>query len=777
MFPFTPPIPISAKLLKIGESVVICEQLSRQRQSDPVERRVTRIITPGTATEESFTEETRDYQAGALVFGTRGYGLAWLNLSNGEFRMQILESNQSLQNELGRLNITELLISKDEKNWSGPARYVRAYDARNFEEQEALSLLRKQFGEDWLVRQQTDTRVLPALQAAGALLSYALATQLNTLQHVKPPQITAEEEAVIIDPVSRRHLAIDDEDSQKISLFGLMNSCVTPMGSRLLRRELHRPLRNIDLPGGRQQAIGELIKNKMFDSVRPILAKTGDLERSLARISVRTARPGDLLRVRRALATITELQSVPDFETPLLRRLSDSLQPFDTLSELLGRAILEQPAAHIRDGGVIASGYDKELDEQRALQTNSGEFLTRMESEEKQRTGLSSLKIGYNRAFGYYIEISGGQAKNAPSDYMRRQTLKNAERYITPQLKLHEDKILGSRSRSLAREKFLYEEVLDKLNAEMRRLQTIAKALAVLDFLCCLAERAHLLGWNKPQLHLAHSLMIEDGRHPLVEEYSDQPFIANDLLLDNKQNMLIITGPNMGGKSTYMRQTALIVLLAYIGSYVPAKKAEIGRVDRIFTRIGAGDDLAAGSSTFMTEMTETAHILKTATADSLILMDEIGRGTGTYDGLSLAWACADHLGRSRRAYTMFSTHYFELTAIAKELPGTANVHLAAKEHAGGIVFLYKIRTGSASRSYGLQVARLAGVPQPVIEHAQKILDELQQAERKQIPTEQPIPQTSFFDEDPLRRKLQKIEPDNLSPKDALAEIYKLRDLL
>ena len=371
------------KLLKIGESVVICEQLSRQHQGDPVERRVTRIITPGTATEESFTEETRDYQAGALVFGTRGYGLAWLNLSNGEFRMQILESNQSLQNELGRLNITELLISKDEKNWSGPARYVRAYDARNFEEKEALSLLRKQFGEDWLVRQRTDTRVLPALQAAGALLSYALATQLNTLQHVKPPQITAEEEAVIIDPVSRRHLAIDDEDSQKISLFGLMNSCVTPMGSRLLRRELHRPIRNIDLLGGRQLAIGELMKNKMFDSVRPILAKTGDLERSLARISVRTARPGDLLRVRRALAAITELQSVPDFETPVLRRLSDSLRPFDTLSELLGRAILEQPAAHLRDGGVMASGYDKELDEQRALQTNSGEFLTRMESEEK----------------------------------------------------------------------------------------------------------------------------------------------------------------------------------------------------------------------------------------------------------------------------------------------------------------------------------------------------------------------------------------------------------
>ena len=765
-----------SKLIKLGESAVICEQVGEQHSGGMVQRRVTRVITPGTATEEGLVETMRDNQAGALAIGPKGYGLAWLNLANGDFRMQLITDGDSLKSELARLHITELLLNKDEGDWSGAVRHVRPYDARHFEKGHAYELLREQFGEEWgKILETSDPKLIPAWRAAGALLAYVRATQLNRLKHLKPPRRVSEDEAIIIDPTSRQHLAIDGADGDKAHLFALMNTCMTPMGSRFLRRELHRPLRNIDILARRQDAIAELLAANRYDALRQTLAQTGDLERALGRIAVRTARPRDLVRVRAALQTLAKLHPQFDFKSAALQRIHADLRPRDELCALLTRALIDPPPATIRDGGVIADNYDKALDEQRALQRDSGELLTKMEMEERKRTGLSSLKISYNRAFGYYIEISRGQAKDAPREYMRRQTLKNAERYITPELKTHEDKILGSQSRALMREKFLYEQLLDQLNNAMRDLQTAAQALAGLDFLTTLAERARMLDWNRPQLHLSHALSIEEGRHPLVEQFADHPFIPNDLLLDKKQNMLIITGPNMGGKSTYMRQVALIVLLAYIGSYVPAKRAEIGRVDRIFTRIGAGDDLAGGRSTFMTEMTETAHILNTATADSLILLDEIGRGTGTYDGLSLAWACANHINTSLHSYTMFATHYFELTEIVKELPQAINVHLTAKEHAGGIVFLYKIQTGPASRSYGLQVARLAGVPQHVVQHAQAILERLQKGQPSpSLPQKE---QQEMFGEDPLRKQLRQMELDDLSPKGALEELYRLRDML
>ena len=765
-----------SKLIKLGESAVICEQIGEQPGGGMVQRRVTRVITPGTATEEGLVDTMRDNQVGALTLGPKNYGLAWLNLANGDFRLQLIADRNSLDTELTRLHITELLLSKDDANWGSAVRHARPYDARHFEKGHAYALLREQFGDEWGKKLDTaEPELEPAWRAAGALLAYARATQLNTLDHLKPPRRISEDEAIIIDPTSRKHLAIDGPDDDPAHLFALMNTCVTPMGSRFLRRELHRPLRNIDTLTRRQDAIAELLDAKQYEPLRPILAQAGDLERALGRIAVRTARPRDLVRVRLALQAIAKLHPQLDCTSTVLKRIHAALQPREELCSLLTRALLDAPSATIRDGRVIADNYDKDLDEQRALQRNSGELLTKMEMDERQRTGLSSLKISYNRAFGYYIEISRGQAKDAPREYMRRQTLKNAERYITPELKAHEDRILGSQSRALMREKFLYEQLLDQLNNAMRDLQTAAQALARLDFLTTLAERARMLDWNRPQLHLSHSLSIEEGRHPLVEHFADHPFIPNDLLLDKKQNMLIITGPNMGGKSTYMRQVALIVLLAYIGSYVPAKRAEIGRVDRIFTRIGAGDDLASGRSTFMTEMIETAHILNTATADSLILLDEIGRGTGTYDGLSLAWACASYISNSLHSYTMFATHYFELTEIVKELPQAINVHLTAKEHAGGIVFLYKIRTGPASRSYGLQVARLAGIPQHVVQHAQSILERLQKGQTDPLPP--PKEQQEMFGEDPLRKQLRQMELDDLSPKGALEELYRLQDML
>ena len=780
------------KLISQGESVVICEQTgeimvdsggkvdaAKGATKGTMERKVVRIITPGTATEENLIDESRDNLVGALCLQDSKYGLAWINLGSGNFHTQTLDKLDNLNNELARLQINELLLQAKQPGLVGDIRNTRFYDSAYFNKAAASELLEEEFGKECL-----QDISLSALCAAGALLSFIKETQLNPLRHLNPPKSSVENEAIIIDPQSRRNLGIDTNGASGMDLFGILNKCSTPMGARFLRNQLHRPLRNIDILEARHEAVEEIITLRCHDTLRSEIKKAGDMERALGRISLRNARPRDFLRIRMGLDVVGVLHNNLGLSSALAQRINDEMQPLEELNNLLRRALVETLPATIRNGGVIADGYDEELDELRQLQKNSGEYLLQLEQREKQNSGISTLKVGYNRAFGYYIEISRAQSANAPEYFIRRQTLKNAERFITPELKEYEDKALSSHSRALAREKQLYDNLFAEVDKYLPVLQKNCLSLIRLDFLTTLAERALALNWQKPELNVSHCINIEEGRHPLVEYYSAEPFIANNLLLDSKQRLLIITGPNMGGKSTYMRQSALIVLLAYIGSFVPATKAQIGRVDKIFTRIGSGDDLAAGSSTFMTEMTETAHILNNATEDSLILMDEIGRGTSTYDGMSLAWACAHYICNNLRSYALFATHYFEITELAKELEGAKNVHLAAREHDNDVIFLYQIRTGPTNRSYGLQVAKLAGVPGKVTDYANELLNQLQSSkgEDAYIHTNlsaQPTvnEQKDMFVEDELRTRLTKLEPDELSPRDALAELYRLKELI
>ena len=792
------------KLISQGESVVICEQTgeimvdsggkvdaakgtakgttkgtTKGSTKGTMERKVVRIITPGTATEEDLIDENRDNLVGALCLQDSKYGLAWINLGSGNFHTQTLDKLDNLNNELARLQINELLLQAKQPGLVGDIRNTRFYDSAYFNKAAASELLEEEFGKECLQDISQS-----ALCAAGALLSFIKETQLNPLRHLNPPKSSVENEAIIIDPQSRRNLGIDTDGTSGMDLFGILNKCSTPMGARFLRNQLHRPLRNIDILEARHEAVEEIITLRCHDTLRSEIKKAGDMERALGRISLRNARPRDFLRIRTGLDVVGVLHNNLGLSSALAQRINDEMQPLEELNNLLRRALVETLPATIRNGGVIADGYDEELDELRQLQKNSGEYLLQLEQREKQSSGISTLKVGYNRAFGYYIEISRAQSANAPEHFIRRQTLKNAERFITPELKEYEDKALSSHSRALAREKQLYDNLFAEVDKYLPVLQKNCLSLIRLDFLTTLAERALALNWQKPELNVSHCINIEEGRHPLVEYYSAEPFIANNLLLDSKQRLLIITGPNMGGKSTYMRQSALIVLLAYIGSFVPATKAQIGRVDKIFTRIGSGDDLAAGSSTFMTEMTETAHILNNATEDSLILMDEIGRGTSTYDGMSLAWACAHYICNNLRSYALFATHYFEITELAKELEGAKNVHLAAREHDNDVIFLYQIRTGPTNRSYGLQVAKLAGVPGKVTDYANELLNQLQSSkgENAYIHTNlsaQPTvnEQKDMFVEDELRTRLTKLEPDELSPRDALAELYRLKELI
>ena len=784
------------KLISQGESVVICEQTgeimadsggkvdaakgtTKGTTKGTMERKVVRIITPGTATEEDLIDESRDNLVGALCLQDSKYGLAWINLGSGNFHTQTLDKLDNLNNELARLQINELLLQAKQPGIVGDIRNTRFYDSAYFSKAAASELLEEEFGKECLQDISQS-----ALCAAGALLSFIKETQLNPLRHLNPPKSSVENEAIIIDPQSRRNLGIDTDGTSGMDLFGILNKCSTPMGARFLRNQLHRPLRNIDILEARHEAVEEIITLRCHDTLRSEIKKAGDMERALGRISLRNARPRDFLRIRMGLDVVGVLHNNLGLSSALAQRINDEMQPLEELNNLLRRALVETLPATIRNGGVIADGYDEELDELRQLQKNSGEYLLQLEQREKQNSGISTLKVGYNRAFGYYIEISRAQSANAPEHFIRRQTLKNAERFITPELKEYEDKALSSHSRALAREKQLYDNLFAEVDKYLSVLQKNCLSLIRLDFLTTLAERALALNWQKPELNVSHCINIEEGRHPLVEYYSAEPFIANNLLLDSKQRLLIITGPNMGGKSTYMRQSALIVLLAYIGSFVPATKAQIGRVDKIFTRIGSGDDLAAGSSTFMTEMTETAHILNNATEDSLILMDEIGRGTSTYDGMSLAWACAHYICNNLRSYALFATHYFEITELAKELEGAKNVHLAAREHDNDVIFLYQIRTGPTNRSYGLQVAKLAGVPGKVTDYANELLNQLQSSKGDDayIHTNlsaQPTvsEQKDMFVEDELRTRLTKLEPDELSPRDALAELYRLKELI
>ena len=773
-----------AKLVKLGESVVICEQVGDPGTSKgPVERQVVRILTPGTVSDEALLDERRDNLLAALVGSERAFGLATLDINSGRFTAMELSGWETLLGELERLAPAELLIPDD---WESNTpierrRSVRRRAPWEFDQDSAHKSLTQQFGTRDLVGFGCANLTL-GLGAAGALLGYAKETQRTALPHLR--SITEErfEDSVVIDSASRRNLEIDANlaGGRDNTLLDVLDHTSTAMGSRLLARWLNRPLRRMDTLQARQDSIAGLIDDYHYESIQPVLKGIGDIERILARVALRSARPRDLARLRDALATLPELQATLEpVATPHVRELAATVATYPELADLLQRAILDNPPAVIRDGGVLKPGYDEELDELQNISENAGQYLIDLENRERERTGLSTLKVGYNRVHGYFIELSRGQSQQAPADYIRRQTLKSAERFITPELKEFEDKALSARSRALAREKQLYDELLDLLNEDLARLQDSAAALAQLDVLACLSERAISLDHCCPQfIEGSGQLCIEQGRHPVVEKVLDSPFVANDMNLTPETRMLIITGPNMGGKSTYMRQTALIVLLAHIGAHVPAAKVELSPVDRIFTRIGSSDDLAGGRSTFMVEMSETANILHNATDASLVLMDEVGRGTSTFDGLSLAWSAAEYLAQIR-AFTLFATHYFELTALADSDPGVANVHLNATEHNERIVFLHTVLPGPASQSYGLQVAQLAGVPLPVIDRARQHLAKLEQQsldQSSQTPQSQPMQNDLFASAPhPAAMALQKIKPDDLSPRQALELLYQWKE--
>ena len=773
-----------AKLVRKGESVAICEQIGDPATSKgPVERKVTRVVTPGTLTDEALLSASRDNLVAAVVAGGSTIGIAWLDLSAGRFRLTEVPDLESLSGEIERLRPAEIIIDEEQAfadSFNEKIRITRR-PPWHFDLDSAKRLLCAQFGTRDLSGfgcEEFDYGVV----AAGALLQYVNDTQKAALPHLQSIKAELREDAVIMDGPTRRNLELEASLSghHEHTLAGVMDECQTAMGSRLLRRWIQRPLRNKAVLMSRYQAIDAMMTNGAVDALQQALHGIGDVERILARVALRSARPRDLRQLSEALSRLPELrQQLDAIESPLLHDLLERIGDHKQQHRLLDKAIVDSPPMLIRDGGVVAPGYDDELDDLRAIAENADQYLVDLEIRERERTGIATLKLGYNRVHGYYIEISKLQADRAPVEYVRRQTLKSAERYITPELKEFEDKVLGARERSLSREKHLYEALLDLLHEDLAELQLSATGLAELDVLTCFAERAEALNLSRPEISDEPCIEIDGGRHLVVEQVIDTPFIANDLSLGEAKRLLVITGPNMGGKSTYMRQTALIVILAHIGSFVPADKLRVGPIDRIFTRIGASDDLAGGRSTFMVEMTETATILNNATKHSLVLMDEIGRGTSTFDGLSLAWAAAHHMGEQVRSFTLFATHYFELTALAQELGHCGNVHLDATEHKGQLVFLHAVRPGPANQSYGLQVASLAGVPGDVIRRARSYLGTLESQQSAQIQNPQgqlPLNVDEAPVDDPMRTAVDAIDPDSMSPREALDALYRLKDL-
>ena len=775
-----------AKLVKMGVSVAICEQIGDPATSKgPVERKVVRIVTPGTVSDEALLDESRDNLLTAIYQGEESFGIAYLDMGSGRFALFDVEDEIAVINEIERLRPAELLV-QDSVSFPEIICNRAGYRTRpewEFDKETAERLLTQHFQTKDLSGFGCETD-LEAIAAAGCLFSYAQETQRTTLHHIASLVVENPSNNVTLDAATRKNLEIDvnltgGEDN---TLYSVLNTTVTAMGGRLLRRWLNVPLRDMITLTSRQDAITALLQGYLFEQIRQPMKQIGDLERILGRVALRSARPRDLSRLCSSLAQNPLIQQhLATSDSEPLQFLAKRLSEFPELVEHLNRAIVENPPVVIRDGGVIAEGFDAELDELRNISNNAGEFLVRLETQEKERTGLSSLKVGYNRIHGYYIEISKQQAEKAPAEYIRRQTLKNAERFITPELKEFEDKALSAKSRALSREKAIYDDLVEEINNQLQPLQLSAAAVSELDVLTCLTERAEQLQFTKPTIEDSFGIHIEAGRHPVVEQVLDTPFVPNDLTLDSSQRMMVITGPNMGGKSTYMRQTALIVLLAQIGSYVPAEQCKLGLVDRIFTRIGSSDDLAGGRSTFMVEMTETANILNNATADSLVLMDEIGRGTSTYDGLSLAWAAVEHLAKKIKAPTLFATHYFEITALAEELEAVCNIHLNATEHNDDIVFLHNIQRGPASKSYGLQVAKLAGIPADVIKNAKKQLSNLEADDpgaTKQA--SEPAFQTDLFasnEPHPAVEKIDAIDPDSMTPRQALEFVYSLKSLV
>ncbi len=788
-----------AKLVETGVSVAICEQIGDPATSKgPVERQVVRVITPGTVSDEALLDERRDNcllaisgsATSSAAAGARNkiYGIAFMNISSGRFVLSEALGLDALSSEIGRIRPAEILIQEEltevDAALTHPAK--RRRPVWEFESDNAQRILSEHFHSKDLSAFDCQD-MTTALQAAGCLIQYARETQKSDLPHIQGIQVERLDDSVILDAASRRNLELDMNlaGGRDNTLLAVIDRTATAMGSRLLSRWINRPLRERRQLELRQQAVSALKQDYRFEKLHEVLKSIGDLERILARLGLRSARPRDLAKLRDGLKLLPELQQqLSDTESDSIKQLALLISEFPKQSQLLMRALEENPPVVIREGGVIAQGFDAELDELRNLSSNAGQFLLDLELQEKERTGLSTLKVGYNRVHGYYIEISKGQADTElPAEYIRRQTLKNAERFITPELKEFEDKVLSARSKSLSREKALYESLLEELASDLRGLIASAEALAELDVLNCFAERAVNLEYCQPELSDEPGIIIEGGRHPVVEKVTTETFVANDLCLNLQQKMLIITGPNMGGKSTYMRQTALIVLLALCGSHVPADVVKLGPIDRIFTRIGSSDDLAGGRSTFMVEMTETANILHNASANSLVLMDEIGRGTSTFDGLSLAWAAAVHIAEQIKAYTLFATHYFELTSLPESFDNIVNVHLDAVEHDNGIVFLHAVKSGPANQSYGLQVAQLAGIPRAVIQRAR---DKLQQLEQDASPLPTTATSSNRTAVEPMQSEmfativhpaveyLQRLDPDEITAKEALKILYELK---
>jgi len=813
-----------AKLVRLGESVAICEQLGDPAASKGlVERKVVRVVTPGTVTDEALLPERRDNLLLAIAARGSSYGLAWVDLAGGRFLLSEAKDSEALSAELARLAPAETLVAEDAA-W--PA-FVASLDGLrkrppwHFDPDSGHRELTRHFGTRDLSGFGAES-LHAAIGAAGCLLAYLRETQKAALPHLSGLAVESADETIAMDAATRRNLELDAHASgdARFTLLGVLDNTITPMGTRTLRRWLHRPLRDRSVLRARHHAVESLIEARAHERLRDVLRAVGDLERILARVALRSARPRDLATLRDGLAAapaivraITPDRGNRDLGSAaattfgngspgaarhdhafreavaLLDHLSERLGEHADTVALLTRAVVERPPMLLRDGGAIADGYDAELDELRQLSTHADQFLLDMEQRERAATGIPTLKIGYNRVHGYYIEFGKAHDGKAPVHYTRRQTTKNAERYITEELKAFEDKVLSAKERALMRERALYDGVLDALIERLQPLKQAADAIAELDVLTDFAERAEALDWSRPLLADEPGIAIERGRHPVVEAVRDEPFEPNDLRLDAARRMLVITGPNMGGKSTYMRQNALIVLLAHIGSFVPAASATLGPIDRIFTRIGAGDDLARGQSTFMVEMSETANILHNATANSLVLMDEVGRGTSTYDGLSLARAAAVHLATVNRALTLFATHYFELTELAAQFEHIANVHLDAVEYHDAkqgdqLVFMHAVKDGPADRSFGLQVAALAGLPKSVITEARLTLADLESGAyslsvRKSSNPDDAKPQADLFarrEPSAADRALAEIDPDALTPREALEVLYRLKSL-
>ncbi|EGS7959164.1 DNA mismatch repair protein MutS [Vibrio cholerae] len=777
-----------AKLVQMGESVAICEQIGDPATSKgPVERKVVRIVTPGTVTDEALLSERVDNLIAAIYHHNGRFGYATMDITSGRFQLSEPQTEEEMAAELQRTSPRELLFPED----FSPVHLMASRQGNRrrpiweFELDTAKQQLNQQFGTRDLVGFGVEQAKL-GLCAAGCLIQYVKDTQRTALPHIRSLTWDRQDQSVILDAATRRNLELTHNlaGGTDNTLAEVLDHCATPMGSRMLKRWIHQPMRDNAILNQRLDAITELKETALYGELHPVLKQIGDIERILARLALRSARPRDLARLRHAMQQLPELHSVmSELKQPHLTELRTHAEPMDELCDLLERAIKENPPVVIRDGGVIADGYSAELDEWRDLANGATEFLERLEAEERDRHGIDTLKVGYNNVHGFYIQVSRGQSHLVPPHYVRRQTLKNAERYIIEELKQHEDKVLNSKSRALALEKQLWEELFDLLLPHLEQLQQLAASVAQLDVLQNLAERAENLEYCRPTLVQEAGIHIQGGRHPVVERVMNEPFIANPIELNPQRRMLIITGPNMGGKSTYMRQTALIALMAHIGSYVPAESASIGPLDRIFTRIGASDDLASGRSTFMVEMTETANILHNATRNSLVLMDEIGRGTSTYDGLSLAWASAEWLAKEIGAMTLFATHYFELTELPNVLPHLANVHLDAVEHGDGIAFMHAVQEGAASKSYGLAVAGLAGVPKPVIKNARAKLQQLELLSSQPAETRKPsrvdiANQLSLIPEpSAVEQALAGVDPDQLTPRQALDMLYQLKKLL